>query len=136
MELKPHIEKFRKRFAELESLLSDSKVFDNPQNAQELSREYARLKELVAAGAAYLKTVADLNENRALLKSEPAESELAAMAREEVARLEAGEKQLGQQIHFGLVPPDPTDSRNTIMEIRAGAGGNESALFSADLYRM
>lgn len=58
------------------------------------------------------------------------------MAKEEIARLEIDEKRLGQQIHFGLVPPDPTDSRNTIMEIRAGAGGSESALFAADLYRM
>jgi peptide chain release factor 1 len=131
-----HIERFRKRFAEVESLLSDAKVFDNPQNAQELSREYSRLKELVAAGSAYLKTVADLSENRALLKTEPAESELALMAKEEITRLEADEKKFAQQIQFGLVPPDPTDSRNTIVEIRAGAGGNESALFSADLYRM
>src|SRR5215469_5802155 len=136
MDLTPHIEKFRKRFAEVEALLSDSKVFDNPQAAQELSREYARLKELVAAGTAYLKSLADLEENRALLKSEPAESEMAVMAREEIARLEGEEKRLAQQIQFGLVPPDPTDSRNTIVEIRAGAGGNESALFSADLYRM
>jgi peptide chain release factor 1 len=136
MDLKPHIERFRKRFAEVESLLSDAKVFDNPQNAQELSREYARLKELVAAGSAYLKAVADLNENRALFKTEPAESELALMAKEEILRLEADEKKFAQQIQFGLVPPDPTDSRNTIVEIRAGAGGNESALFSADLYRM
>jgi peptide chain release factor 1 len=136
MDLKPHIERFRKRFAEVESLLSDAKVFDNPQNAQELSREYAQLKELVAAGSMYLKTVADLNENRALLKTEPAESELALMAKEEILRLEADEKKFAQQIQFGLVPPDPTDSRNTIVEIRAGAGGNESALFSADLYRM
>jgi peptide chain release factor 1 len=136
MDLAPHIEKFRKRFAEVEALLSDAKVFDHPQNAQELSREYARLKDLVAAGGAYLKTVADLAENRALLKSEPAESELALMAREEIARLEADERKLAQQIQFGLVPPDPADSRNTIVEIRAGAGGNESALFSADLYRM
>ena len=58
------------------------------------------------------------------------------MAREEIARLEADEKKLSQQIQFGLVPPDPTDSRNTIIEIRAGAGGSESALFAADLYRM
>ena len=136
MELRPHIEKFRKRFAEVESLLSDARVFDNPQAAQELSREYARLKELVAAGTTYLKILADLGENRELLKAEPAESELALMAKEEIARLEAEEKKLGQQIQFGLVPPDPTDSRNTIVEIRAGAGGNESALFSADLYRM
>src|SRR5580698_10719000 len=104
MNLQPHIERFRKRFAELESLLNDSKVFDNPQNAQELSREYARLKELVAAGAVYLKAVADLEENRALLKTEPAESELALMARDEITRLEAEEKKLAQQIQFGLVP--------------------------------
>jgi peptide chain release factor 1 len=136
MDLRPHIEKFRKRFAEVESLLSDARVFDHPQNAQELSREYARLKELVASGATYLKTVVDLNENRELLKTEAAESELALMAKDEIARLEADEKKLAQQIQFGLVPPDPTDSRNTIVEIRAGAGGNESALFSADLYRM
>jgi hypothetical protein len=54
------------------------------------------------------------------------------MAKEEILRLEADEKKFAQQIQFGLVPPDPTDSRNTIVEIRAGAGGNESALFSAD----
>jgi peptide chain release factor 1 len=136
MDLRPHIERFRKRFAELESLLSDPKVFDNPQSAQELSREYARLKELVAAGGTYLKTVADLEENRALLKNELPDSELAQMAKDEIIRLEADEKKFGQQIHFGLVPPDPTDSRNTIVEIRAGAGGSESALFAADLYRM
>ena len=136
MDLRPHIEKFRKRFAEVEAALSDPKVFDNPQRAQELSREYARLKELVAQGESYLKTLADLDENRALLKSEPAESELAVMAKEEVSRLEAAEKKLARQIQFGLVPPDPTDSRNTIIEIRAGAGGSESALFAADLYRM
>jgi peptide chain release factor 1 len=136
MDLRPHIEKFRRRFAELESLLSDSGVFDNPQSAQELSREYARLKDLVAAGAAYLKAAADLAENRALLKTELPDSELALMAKDEIARLEADGKKLAQQIQFGLVPPDPTDSRNTIMEIRAGAGGLESALFAADLYRM
>jgi peptide chain release factor 1 len=61
---------------------------------------------------------------------------MALLAREEISRLEAEEKKLSLQIHFGLVPPDPTDSRNTIIEIRAGAGGSESALFAADLYRM
>ena len=136
MDLRPHIEKFSKRFAEVEAALSDPKAFDNPQRAQELSREYARLKELLANGENYLKTLDDLEQNRALLKSEPQESELAQMAREEVARLEADEKKLVQQIQFGILPPDPSDSRNTIIEIRAGAGGLESALFSASLYRM
>jgi peptide chain release factor 1 len=136
MDLRPHIEKFRSRFAELETALSDPKAFDNPQRAQELSREYSRLKELIATGDGYKKTLADLEENRALLKTESPDSEMAQMAKEEIARLEAEEKKLSQQIQFGLVPPNPTDSRNTIIEIRAGAGGSESALFAADLYRM
>jgi peptide chain release factor 1 len=58
------------------------------------------------------------------------------MAKEDVTRLEADEKRLAQQIQFGIIPPHPSDSRNTIMEIRAGTGGQESALFAADLYRM
>jgi peptide chain release factor 1 len=136
MDLRPHIDKFARRFAEVEAALSDPKAFDNPQRAQELSREYARLKDMVASGQAYLKSAQDLSENRALLQTEPADSELAQMAREEVGRLELEQSRLGQEVQRGILPPDPTDSRNTIVEIRAGAGGQESALFAADLYRM
>lgn len=136
MDFPPHIEKFRRRYTELEATLSDPKAFDHPQRAQELSKEYARLKELVATGDAFLKTQADLAANRALLATEPAESELAQLAKEEIARLETIESRLARQLQFGIIPPDPTDSRNTIVEIRAGAGGSESALFAADLYRM
>jgi peptide chain release factor 1 len=136
MDLRPQIEKFSRRLAEVETALSDPKAFDHPQRAQELGKEYARLKELAARGQAYLKTLADLAENRALVQSEPAESELAQMAKEEIARLETQAQRLGQEIQRGILPPDPADSRNTIIEIRAGAGGQESALFAADLYRM
>ncbi|HLX69293.1 MAG TPA: peptide chain release factor 1 [Verrucomicrobiae bacterium] len=136
MDLRPHIDKFARRFAEVESALSDPKAFDNQQRAQELSKEYARLKELVAAGQLYQKTVSDLAENRGLLKTESSDSELGQMAKEEVTRLEGQEQRLARQIQFGILPPHPTDSRNTIIEIRAGAGGQESALFAADLYRM
>lgn len=136
MDLRPHIERFRRRFAEVEAALSDPKLFDNPSRAQELSREYARLKELVAMGESFLRTLGQLEENRALLQGEPADSELAHMAKDEIARLEAAERRLGQAVQFGLVPPDRNDSRNTILEIRAGAGGQESALFAADLQRM
>jgi peptide chain release factor 1 len=136
MNLRPHIEKFSRRLAEVESALSDPKVFNNPQRAQELGKEYSRLKELAAQGQAYVKVGADLAENRALLQAEPAESELAQMAKEEIARLETEEKRLALELQRGIVPPDPADSRNTIIEIRAGAGGQESALFAADLYRM
>ncbi len=136
MDLSPYLDRFNRRFAELESILSDPKVFENPQKAQELGKEYSRLKELVADGVAYRKVLADLAENRALLQSEPAESEMALMAKEDVTRLEAEEKRLALALQRGIIPPDPTDSRNTIVEIRAGAGGSESALFAADLFRM
>src|SRR5437016_3009090 len=136
MDLGPHIDRFARRFAEVEAALSDPKAFDNPQRAQELSKEYARLKDLVAYGQAYKKVLVDLAENRALLKTEAVDSELAQMAKEDVARLEAEEKRLSLEVQRGVIPPDPADSRNTIVEIRAGAGGQESALFSADLYRM
>jgi peptide chain release factor 1 len=136
MDLRPQIEKFSRRFAEVEAALSDPKAFDNPQRAQELGKEYARLKDLMTQGHAYLKAVADLAENRALLQNEPADSELAQMAKEEIARLEAEEARRALEVHRGILPPDPADSRNTIIEIRAGAGGQESALFAADLYRM
>ena len=98
MDLRPQIEKFSRRFAEVETALSDPKAFDNPQRAQELSREYARLKDLVAEGQVYVKTVAELADNRSLLQGEPPDSELAQMAREEAARLEAEEKRLTQEI--------------------------------------
>ena len=136
MDLRPHIEKFARRFAEVEAALSDPKAFDNPQRAQELSREYARLKDLVATGQAYLKITRELAENRSLLQTEPADSELGQMAKEEMPRLESEQARLSQEVQRGILPPDPADSRNTIVEIRAGAGGQESALFAADLYRM
>jgi peptide chain release factor 1 len=136
MDLRPHIGKFSRRFAEVEAALSEPKAFANPQRAQELGREYARLKDLVACGGAYLTTLAHLEENRALLKTEAPDSEMAALAKEEIVRLEAEARRLAQKLQLGLIPPHPADSRNTIIEIRAGAGGSESALFAADLYRM
>src|SRR3954470_20852120 len=135
LDLRPHIERFSRRFAEVEAALNDPKAFDNPQRAQELAKEYARLKELTGHGAAYLKTAADLEDARALVGAE-SDPELLTMAKEEVTRLEADEKRLEWELQRGIIPPEPSDSRNTIFEIRAGAGGSESALFAADLYRM
>ena len=124
-DLRPHIEKFKRRFAEVEAALNDPKVFENNQRAQELSREYARLKDLVAHGENYLKTLKDLEENRQLLQGNDAE--MAEMAKEEVTRLQAEEKKLEGELQRGIIPPDPSDSRNTIIEIRAGTGGTAGA---------
>ena len=135
-DLQLYIERFERKFAELESGLSDPGVFEQPQKFQELSREYARLKEIVTSGRGYLKVSKDLQDNRQLLETESPDSEMGLMVKEELARLEVEVKKLELEVRRGLVPPDPVDSRNTIVEIRAGAGGSESALFAADLYRM
>ena len=135
MDLRPYLEKFARRLAEVEAALSDPNVFANNQRAQELAREYARLKELVAQGDLYAKVTAELEESRALL-AQTTEPELAELARDDIANLERQHQRLTQQLQAGILPPDPADSRNTIIEIRAGAGGSESALFAADLYRM
>ena len=136
MNYDPHIERFRKRFAEVERNLGDPEVFNDPKKSEELGREFSRLKRLVEVGGAYQKAVQDLAENRELLAGEAEDSELAEMGRDEIARLEAELPGLELALREGLLPPNPTDSRNTIVEIRAGAGGDESSLFAADLFRM
>jgi peptide chain release factor 1 len=136
MDLRLPIERFAARLTEVEAELSDPRVFANSARFQELSREHARLKRLTEIGRAYLKALSDLEANQELLAAESADSELAVMAREEIVRLSANSNRLRLEVEQGIFPPDPSDSRNTIVEIRAGAGGSESALFAADLYRM
>ena len=77
----------------------------------------------IAAISALEAAIGHVFADRALLEAEPAESELAQMAKEDISRLEAEEKRLSLEIQRGILPPDPADSRNTIIEIRAGAGG-------------
>ena len=134
MDLQPHIEKFAARMAVVEEELGDPNVFSNNRRAQELGREYSRLKNLVSLGEQYLKAREELEENRALAQGDDAE--MAEMAAEENGGLEARLPQMEKELQLGQVPPDPTDSRDTIVEIRAGAGGDEAALFVGDLFRM
>ncbi len=136
VDLRPYIERFRRRLADVETALGDPGVAAQPARLQELGREYARLKDLVSCGEAYLRALEELERNRALLAAEPPQSELADLVREEIARLESEIPRLARAVQRGLLPPDPVDQRNIIMEIRAGAGGQEAALFAADLYRM
>ncbi|MCS7091534.1 MAG: peptide chain release factor 1 [Limisphaera sp.] len=134
--MKPYIDRFRNRLAEVESALSDPAVATQPARLQELGREYARLKDLLATGDAWLKAEQELQRNRALLAEEPPGSDWAALIREEMARCESELARCTRELQRGLLPPDPVDHRNIVMEIRAGAGGQEAALFAADLYRM
>ena len=136
MDLDAHIDRFESRLAELEAALGDPSVFSDQKKSQELSRDYTRVKGLVELGRDYRSAGEELKENKEILELESSDSELAEMAQEEVKRLTTLRETTTLALRSGILPPDPTDSRDTIVEIRAGAGGSESALFAAELYRM
>jgi peptide chain release factor 1 len=135
MDLMPHLDRFARRFAELEELLAHPDLYDNPQRAQELGREHSRLKQLLADGQRWLKLQKDLGEAETMARNS-SDPEMAEMAAEELVTLRPAYEKAEQTIRFGIVPPDENDSRNTIVEIRAGVGGDEAALFAAELARM
>ena len=136
MDLHPFIEKFRRRFGEVEALLSSPDAFANAQKGQELTREHSRLNNLVADGDLWVRNGREIAENRDLLLAESPDSEMGQMATEELQRLEAEREKVTLRLLDGIAPPSPTDSRNSVVEIRAAAGGAEAALFAADLCRM
>ena len=135
MDLIPHLDRFARRFAELEEQLARPDLYDNSQRAQEVTREHARLKQVLADGQSWLKLKRDMAEAEAMAKN-MTEPEMAEMAAEELASLRPAYAKAEQAVRFAIVPPDENDSRNTIIEIRAGVGGDEAALFAADLARM
>ncbi|MBJ6801167.1 peptide chain release factor 1 [Geomonas propionica] len=122
------------RFGELESLLSDPEVLANQTEFRKLSKEHAGLTELIAAYREYKKVLADMEGNKELLK-EP-DQEMREMAQAELETLEERREQLESEIQVLLLPKDPNDDKSVVLEIRAGTGGDESALFAGDLFRM
>ena len=122
------------RYEELSRLLSTPEVANDPARLQELGREMARLDPIVAA----FRTWSGLRDQLAAateMTTDPDE-EVRAMARDEVAEVEARLATVDADLRALLVPRDPNDDRNVIVEVRAGAGGDEAALFAADLFRM
>jgi len=133
MDFAPLIEKKRERLAEVEAAVGSPDLYNNAKRAQELLREHSRLKAVVAAWDSFQKTGRELVENREMAKGD---DELAEMARMEVPELEKRCEQLERDVQLALLPPDPNEDRDAIMEIRAGTGGDEAAIFAGDLYRM
>lgn len=122
------------RFEEITALLADPDVIADQTRFQRLSREYARLESLVKNVDAYHATEKALEEARTLLQGEDAD--MAEMARDELAELEARFAELDAEIERQLLPADPNDEGDVFLEIRAGAGGDEAAIFAGDLFRM
>ncbi len=122
------------RHAELERLLSDPEVIARRGDFQRYAKEHADISPLVAAYQRYKQVDDELEANRPLLEEK--DLELKAMAREEATRLGAEKEVLAEQMKLLLLPKDPNDEKNILLEIRAGAGGEEAALFAAELFRL
>jgi len=129
------ITQLKKRLAELETLLQSSKVISNPKELQAVSQEYSDLKGKAALGESYEQVIKALAEAEKT-QTESEEPELVQMAADEIIKLEAAKSRLETELQRALLPQDPKDSRNIIMEIRAGVGGDESTLFASELYRL
>lgn len=128
------IERKSLRLPELESYMAQEGFFDDAKNARELTREYNRLKTLLEDWATLAKARIDLEENGDLARSN--DPELAEMAAAEITPLQELIADLENRVQYALLPHDPTEDRDAIVEIRAGTGGDEASLFAGDLYRM
>jgi peptide chain release factor 1 len=122
------------RFREIEGLLSDPKVVGQQARFRELTKEHADLSAVVEVYSDYRAVCEEIAGLRELLSE--AESELKELARLELPDLESRREELEAQLKILLLPKDPNDEKNIILEIRAGTGGEEAALFAADLFRM
>ncbi len=133
--MKQNVETLRERYGELNGLISDPEIIKDQQRYRELAREQRRVERQLAVGERWLSLVNQVEENRALLKAEK-DPELVAMAREELEDLEPALELATEELEAALLPHDPNDDRDAILEIRAGTGGDEAALFAEDLLRM
>jgi peptide chain release factor 1 len=135
MDLAPHVARLRQRFKELEIELSQPNLYDNPSRAQDVTREHSRLSKVIPECDRWEKLIREIQDSKNLIL-DAQDPDLVAMAQEEIPDLESALAKSQEQVQIALIPPDETDSRNTIIEIRAGTGGTEASIFAGDLYRM
>ena len=129
------LQRFEPQFAELEEKLADPKIMGDMGNYRRLMQERSHLEPIIEALNTLRALNGELEAAKAML-SEEDDDELIAMAKEEIATLEDNIAETEQKSKMFLIPPDPMEGKNIIMEIRAGTGGEEAALFAADLFRM
>jgi len=134
MDFDPLIQRKRERFEQLEREIADPRLFENRKRAGELRREHASTKGVLAKWDELETARKQLDDNRELATSR--DVEIAAMADDEIPDLERRVAKLERELQIALLPPDENENRDAIVEIRAGTGGNEAAIFAADLYRM
>ncbi|HXK97787.1 MAG TPA: peptide chain release factor 1 [Limnochordia bacterium] len=123
------------KYDELTEKLSDPEIIADPQQFQKIAKAHADLEEIVTVYREYRSVLEGIAEAKELLEDK-LEPEFRAMVQEELSQLEAKEPGLVQKLRILLLPKDPNDEKSVIVEIRAGTGGEEAALFAADLFRM
>ncbi len=128
------LENLSERHEEITALLSQPEVQGNQNQFRALSQEYAQIEPIVACFQAYRANEADIENAREMAKD--SDAELREMAKEELQAAEARREALEQELQILLLPKDPNDNRNIFLEVRAGTGGDEAAIFSGDLARM
>ena len=124
-----------KRYEELQKLISDPQVIKDNKRYRELAQEYSSLGEVVEEYGKYRKIEEEIEDTKGLIE-ETTDAEMRELAKEELKELEKTKEEILDRLKFLLIPKDPLDLKNIIMEIRAGTGGEEAALFVADLFRM
>ena len=124
------------KFMDLEQRISDPSVIARQEEWQKLTKEHASLAPIVETYRQYKDVTEQIQGDRELLKDPESDGEIIAMAKEELAELEKKQAGLEDELHILMLPKDPRDDKNVIMEIRGGAGGDEAALFAGDLFRM
>jgi len=129
------LERIEKRYQELERQIAMPEVASDPKQLQRLAQERASIESLVTKYREYKATTKSLEETRAML-GEGLDEGMAALVKQEIDSLKSQQERLREELKLALLPKDANDDRDIIMEIRAGAGGDEAGLFAADLFRM
>ncbi|XKG84653.1 peptide chain release factor 1 [Sutcliffiella horikoshii] len=123
------------RYEKLTELLSDPEVISDTKKLREYSKEQSDMQETVEAYREYKAVKEQLDDAKAMLEDK-LDADMREMVKEEISELEEQQESLAERLHILLLPKDPNDDKNVIMEIRGAAGGDEAALFAGDLYRM
>ena len=129
------LQKVEDRFGEIESQLGDPSVIADVDRFTKLTRELASLEPVIQKFRQYKKILAQIDEDKILLETAE-DDELKNLAAEELAELKKSKEELDSELPVLLLPRDPNDEKNVIVEIRGGVGGEEAALFAGDLFRM
>jgi peptide chain release factor 1 len=132
----PDIYPFQRRLDELGAQMAEPSFYGNPRRAADVTREHQKLTQLVGEHHEFTRLEREIQDALAFGRDPAADSDLRELAAAELPDLQRRRDQLRSTILLAMIPPDPTDSRNTVMEIRAGTGGDEASLFAAELYRI